>query len=136
MHRSKNNVPFLSLARFGPGSILLLSILAIFAALLLYAHLEYLSITVVLATVVIFAVKSSETLQMGRPEQRNIIGQRCFIITKVTKQERGVVRVYEDGGNLNPELWSAETESEAWLDQNTFAKVIGMRGIVLLIEPE
>ncbi|MGH2639540.1 MAG: hypothetical protein ACRDF4_09715, partial [Rhabdochlamydiaceae bacterium] len=110
---SKTNAPLMSFARFGPGSILIISLLVIFAALLFYANLEYLSIIVVVATTVMIFVKCSETLQLGRPEERNIIGQRCLVINKVTRQERGVVRVYENGGNLNAELWSAETQSEA-----------------------
>jgi|GEM_PF-1991556 hypothetical protein len=128
------NVPFLSFARFGPGSIILLSLLALFAILLFIFGLRYLAILPAVSAILIFAVKSLEVLQLGSPDDKNPIGKKCLVIKKVSSRERGLVRVYQKDGSLNPELWSAETTGHFEIEEGRTAKVVGMKSIVLLIE--
>ncbi len=52
---------------------------------------------------------------------------------------KGIVKVYNDGGQLDSELWSAELaqgDDEEEIAENQTAKVVGIRSIILLIEKE
>lgn len=49
------------------------------------------------------------------------------------------MKVYNDGGQLDSELWSAELaqgDDEEEIAENQTAKVVGIRSIILLIEKE
>jgi membrane protein implicated in regulation of membrane protease activity len=84
--------------------------------------------------VVLFTVKSMETIQLSHPEERKLIGQRCLVVKQVGKGKTGIVRVYDRIGRLDPELWSAESEHE--ISEGREAEIEGMRSIVLLIKPK
>jgi membrane protein implicated in regulation of membrane protease activity len=78
-------------------------------------------------------VKSMEIIELGRPDERTVIGSRCVVVSRVQRGKGGVVRVYDPAGILDSELWSAESEYEipAWEE----ALVVGMRTIVLIVKP-
>jgi hypothetical protein len=63
-----------------------------------------------------------------------LIGQSCLVVKKIMPGERGVVKVYREDGRLDPELWSAE--SKLAIDENQTARIVGMRSIILLLEPD
>lgn len=131
----------MSFARFGVGSIFLLSILAGLSILLFLLKLDYFAIVMALTAVVIFAVKSLERIQVARPEERKLVGQTCLVIKQVTKAEKGIVKIFKDDGSLDYELWSAELHptqiilKHIGIPENEIARVVGIRGITLVIEP-
>ncbi len=132
----QRNVAFFSLARFGPGSIATLSLLALLAAALYLLGLKYFSILPAASCVLIFAIKSVEILQLSRPEERRFVGKRCLVIKRVGVDQRGVVKVYRDGTNLDPETWSAELACGGMIEEGKTAKIVGMRSIVLQVEDD
>jgi membrane protein implicated in regulation of membrane protease activity len=136
-HNEKQEVPFLSLARFGPGTVVLLSCLVVLSFMLFRFRFNYLGILVALVAIAIFSVKSFERIEFGKAEEKKLIGQRCFVVRKISPDRRGIVRVYRDDGKLDPELWSAESvTSRTEIDENQTAIIVGMRSIILLVEPQ
>jgi membrane protein implicated in regulation of membrane protease activity len=98
---------------------------------------NYLGILVALVAIAIFSVKSFERIEFGKAEEKKLIGQRCFVVRKISPDRRGIVRVYRDDGKLDPELWSAESvTSRTEIDENQTAIIVGMRSIILLVEPQ
>ncbi|MCL5067168.1 MAG: hypothetical protein M1368_02290 [Thaumarchaeota archaeon] len=126
-------IPYFSTSRFGPGTIGLLLILSI-ATIVLYRIGTYLYAGMLLVSVVlIFGVKSIEVLRAGRPEQRSFVGKKCKVVLEVSKEKRGVVKLIRDDGSVDPELWSAE--SDTVIGSGEEAKVVGIKSIILLVEP-
>ena len=118
--------------------ISVLSILIVlFIFLALFIKLYYLAILPALVAAVLFSVKYFELIQSGKPDEKKLIGQKCLVLKKVAGNERGIVRVYRDDGKLDPELWSAElAKNGAEIQENQFARIVGMRSIILLIEAQ
>jgi membrane protein implicated in regulation of membrane protease activity len=133
MEQQSKNVPFLSLARFGPGSIAILMLLALAAILLSFFALGYLALMFAVAFGIIFGVKSIEVLQLSSPEEKSFIGMKCCVIKSVSKGERGVVKVLNLDGTASAELWSAESDHS--IAEGAFAVITGIRSIILTIEP-
>jgi membrane protein implicated in regulation of membrane protease activity len=128
--------PFFSRARFGPGMITILIILVFLVAVTILSKLYYLAILAATVAIGLFTVKYFEQIQSGKAEERKLIGQTCLVLKKVTASERGVVKVYTESGRLDPELWSAELASkDAIIEEGKLARIVGTRGIILLIEP-
>ena len=127
---------FFSLARFGPGSIATLSLLALLAAVLFLFGLKYFAILAAAGGILIFAIKSVEILQLSKPEERQLVGKRCLVIRRVSASQRGVVKVYRDATNLDPETWSAELARGVVIEEGKTAKIVGMRSIVLQVEDD
>jgi membrane protein implicated in regulation of membrane protease activity len=135
--QSEGQVPLLSFSRFGLGTIIMLSFLAVFSLILFYFKVYPLAITFALVAVAIFSVKSFENIQFRRDGGKKLIGQRCFVVKKIAPNERGIVRVYRDDGQLDPELWSAELVTLGQeIVENRTAIVVGMRSIILLVKPD
>ena len=84
--------------------------------------------------VIIFLVESMEMIHLGTVTPRQILGSKCLIIKRVAgRADRGIVKVYEEkNGVLNPESWSAESDSV--IEEGKVAVVRGMRSIILLVE--
>ncbi len=124
------------MARFGPGIVSVLSILVVVSVVLVfYFKLYYLAILPATVALVLFGVKYFELIQSGKPTERKLIGQKCLVLRKVSRNERGIVRVYRDDGKLDSELWSAELASNGEeIQENHAARVVGIRSIILLIE--
>ena len=127
---------FFSLARFGPGSIATLGLLALLAAALYLLDLKYFAILAASGFILIFGIKSFEIIQLSRPKERQFVGKKCLVIRRVSLDQRGVVKVYRDGTNLDPETWSAELARGAMIEEGKTAKIVGMRSIVLQVEDD
>ena len=123
----RRSAPLLSKVRFGPGVLSILSFIAFMAALLwaIYAWLWHSGLLV--------GVKSMERIELSRPEERQLVGRRCLVLNGVEKGKGGVVRVYDRKGQLDPELWSAESEYSISAGQE--AEIVELRTIVLIIRP-
>jgi hypothetical protein len=125
--------PLLSTVRFGPGVIAILSLIALIAAAFYFSgHLSFAALFGGLDGL-LFAVKSMEIIELGRPAERTLVGRRCVVVSRVGRGKVGVVRVYEATGSLGSELWSAESQHE--ISEGEEAVVVGMRTIVLIISP-
>ena len=134
-----DQAPFFSRGRFGPGMISILSILvALVIILIFYLKLYYLAFLPAIVAIFLFGVKYFELIQSPKPTEKKLIGQTCLVIKKVTRNERGIVRIHKEGGDLDPELWSAElaTIDNTEIQENQTAKVVGIRSVILLIEPQ
>ncbi len=132
----KQKVPFLSFSRFGAGTIAIHSFFIVLSLLLFDVRFYDIAIFFVLLAIAIFCVKSFEAMEFAEAKEKKLIDQRCFVVKKLTPNERGIVRVYRDDGKLDPELWSAESViPRAEIGENQTAIIAGMRSIILLIEP-
>ena len=91
----------------------------------------------VLLAITIFCVKSFEAMEFGEAKEKKLIGQRCEVVKKSMPNERGIVKMYRDDGKLNSELCSAESATTgAKTGENQTAIAVGMRSVILLIEPQ
>jgi len=129
----RHSAPLLSKVRFGPGVLSILSFIAFMAALLYILGHLYLAAAFGAIGALLLGVKSMEIIQLIRPEQRQLVGRRCLVLNGVEKGKGGVVRVYDRKGQLDPELWSAESEYSISAGQE--AEIVGIRTIVLIIKP-
>ena len=135
LQSGKNNIgSFFTIARFGPDSIVILGLLGITALVFYLLALPYLSVLVFATLVVIFCAESMETINLDRAHESRIIGARCLVVKKISKEERGIVRVYDSEGNLSYELWSAESQGSKSIAEGKTANIIGIRSIILQIE--
>lgn len=129
----RRSAPLLSKVRFGPGVLSILSFIALMATLFYILGHLYLAAAFGAIGALLLGVKSMEIIQLGRPEKRQPIGRRCLVLSGVEKGKVGVARVYDQRGQLDPELWSAESEYSISAGQE--AEVVGKRTIVLIIKP-
>jgi membrane protein implicated in regulation of membrane protease activity len=129
----RHSAPLLSKVRFGAGVLSMLSFIAFMAVLLYILGHLYLAAGFVAIGTILVGVKSMEIIQLGRSEQRQLIGRKCLVINGVEKGKVGVARVYDRKGQLDPELWSAESDYSISAGQE--AEVVGIRTIVLIIKP-
>lgn len=132
--KKESNVRFFSLMRFGPGTVAILAILLVLALVMYFTHLAYLAILVGVVLVLIFFVKSIEVINPGLPEERKLVGSSCLVVKAVTKGTRGIVKLYRDNGELDPELWSAELAEGEEIPEGSNARVVAARGIILQVE--
>ncbi len=128
-----SNVPFFSTARFGPGSIAILLLLATVCIVLFELGLTYLSLISLGGFSIILGVKSFEILHSSRPKEKEFVGRTCYVMTGLPIGGKGVVRIFNSDGSLEPELWSAESSHE--IPEGSVVEITGMRSIVLLVEP-
>ena len=133
----KQKVPFSTLAQFGAGTIAILSVFIALSLLLFDVRFFDLAIFFVLLAIAIFCVKSFEVIEFGEAREKKLIDQRCLVVKKIAPNERGIVKVYRDDAKLDPELWSVESVTiGAETGENQTAIVVGMRSVVLSIEPQ
>jgi hypothetical protein len=127
---------FFTIARFEPDSIAILGLLCL-ASFVLYEYGLVLSAGISAgAFAIIFCIESAERIHLGTAKPSQIVGSRCLVINRVAgRADRGIVRVYEEeDGELNPELWSAESGST--IEEGRTALVTGIRSVILLVEEE
>jgi membrane protein implicated in regulation of membrane protease activity len=129
----QENARFLSTARFGPGSIMIFFLLGILATVLYLLGMKYLALIVCIVFTLIFTVKSVEVLNLSRPVQRHIVGRKCLVQSRVALGVKGVVRILDDNGRPEPELWSAESNEDIF--PGSTAQIVAMRSIVLIVKP-
>jgi len=132
--KKETNASFFSLMRFGPGTIAIFAMLLVLALGLYFAHIGYLAILVGAVLVLIFIVKSIEVINPGLPEERKLAGSSCLVVKDVTKETRGIVKLYRDNGELDPELWSAELVEGEEIQEGSNARAVAARGIILRVE--
>jgi hypothetical protein len=130
--RSLSN--FFTIARFGPDTITIFSVLSALTLVLYYWGLGYLSIPVILTLAILFCIESTETISLSRAEYREIVGAKCLVVRGAVRDNRGIVQLYNSDGTLDPELWSAESAHS--LEDGAVAKVTGMRSVILEIAPK
>ncbi|MGI0080058.1 MAG: hypothetical protein ACRECH_10585, partial [Nitrososphaerales archaeon] len=124
---------FFTIARFGPDAIAVFILLGLGAIFLDAYGFRYISIVTAATLAIIFFVESIEIIHLSSPQRRLLVGAKCLVVTRASKTERGVVRVYAyPDGKLDSELWSAESGS--LIEEGKFATVIGIRSIILQIE--
>ena len=130
---------FFTIARFGPGMIIILLIL-ISSSVIVFSFTGSILIAILPAVSAagLVAIKSFEVIQPGRPVERTLVGQRCLVVKAVGRSQKGIVRIFDTDGELNPELWSAElarAEGVKEIGENQVARVVGTRSVILLVEP-
>ena len=108
---SHRSAPFLSRVRFGPGIIGVLIAIGCVTFLFYLTGHAYLAMATAGAGLLLVGVKAMEVIQLVKPEKKELIGRRCLVVKRIQKGNPGVVRVYTDDGRLDPELWSAESET-------------------------
>jgi hypothetical protein len=111
-----------------------MSVLATMAALLYRMGFKYLAVLPAATSILIFGVKSMETIKLEEPKQRLIVGARCLVVSQACRGHYGIVRLYTNEGALENETWSAELAHGDTIEEGRTAKVVGMRSIVLIIE--
>ena len=140
--RTKNGEPilnlgerskgFFTLSRFGPGAISLIGIFVLATVVLFEYRLMIAATTTAIAAIALFGIKSAEMLHIEKAEQRQLIGAECLVTKRISKTERGIVRVYDASlGKFTPELWSAESDSV--IEEGTVARVLDVRSIILRV---
>jgi len=133
--RSKvgNEAPLFCKARFGPGTVALLSFIAVAAILFYLFSMTALALLIGGVDVLFFGVKSMERIELIRIQERNLIGEICQVVKPVQRGQLGIVRIIKPDGTMESELWSAESAHE--IEAGKKARVIRTRSIVLLIDP-
>ena len=132
---SDRKLAFFRYRRFGLGALLrifLLALLSFFLYVFGYAIFAIIPVILVVFTVV---TNSLVIFQPRKPDQRLIVGGKCHVIRSISRAQRGVVKVYKQDGNFDHELWSAESANGAMIEEGRDAKVVGIRGIILQVEP-
>ncbi len=124
---------FFTFARFGPDTIFIFALLTLGTLALCEYGLFYLAASTCGTLFAIFAAESVEVIHQSRPQQKKIVGARCLIVRSVSLGSRGVVKLYEKQGKLDPEFWSGE--SDCLLEEGATAMVVGSNGIILQIAP-
>lgn len=92
--RKSEEAPLISYVRFGPGSIIFLSLIAILAAIFYLFKHEYLALGAVGVDAVFFGVKSIEKIRISRPMERKLIGQTCLVVKSVRTGQQGIVKLF------------------------------------------
>jgi hypothetical protein len=123
---------FFTIARFGPDTLVVFSLLSVLGAGLYFWGMWYMAVAVVLTIGLIFLAESSEMISLSRAEYPQILGSRCLVLKRATKESRGIVRLYDSRGHLEHELWSTEF-SDSSVSEGAVAKVIGMKSVILEI---
>jgi membrane protein implicated in regulation of membrane protease activity len=124
---------FFSIARFGPDTLFLLGALSVVTLFLFQLRFTYSAIVTFGAMGVIFAIESVEMIHLEPTREKRIVGAECLVIDKITRSERGIVRIYDlDDREFGSELWSAE--SDCVLEEGTIARVTGISSIILRVD--
>lgn len=124
---------FFTIARFDPDVLGIFGLLTVIAAVPWYLDLSYLSYPILGLILVIFLIESTERISLSRPEPRRIIGAKCLIIQKATRERRGIVRLFTPDDRLELETWSTEVSSQL-VEAGEIAIVTGMNSVILEIQ--
>lgn len=125
--------PLFSSARFDEDSIFIYPLLAIFAVVLYLTGPRYFALVPIVAIVAIFLIEALERVRLDPLSPPGIVGERCVVVRRVSREERGVVRLVGRGGVPKWELWSAE--SSLPLKEGSVARIKGKEGLFLVVEP-
>ncbi len=131
--KESSDAPLFSTARFDEDSILIYPTFIAAAVVMYAAGLGYFALIPALFLAMIFAVEASERVRLESPQRAQLLGAKCKVIKRVSHGERGVVKIMDNSGRARWELWSAECDS--LLEEGSPARVKGVRGMFLEIEP-
>lgn len=133
--RAKKDQPsnFFTIARFGPDTLFIFALLILGSVALFRYGFILFAILACFTLLAIFAAESVEVIHQSRPQKKSVVGARCRVIRRITGGSRGVVRLYDSHGRLDPELWSGE--STFLLEEGTVATVADSNGVILQITP-
>ncbi len=125
---------FFTIARFGPDTLVIFTLLTGISLALYYWGMWYLSAAVILTLIILFMIESTETISLSRAEYRQILGSKCLVIQSATPGSRGIVRLYSSAGCLDGELWSTDY-SQSPIRAGKIATVTGINSTILQIGP-
>ena len=128
-------LPFFGYRRFGPGRLLRIFLLVLMSFFLYAFGYAIFAIIPVILAIFTVLTNSLVVFQPRKPDQRLIVGGKCHVIRNISRAQRGVVKVYKQDGNFDHELWSAESANGVMIEEGRDAKVVGIRGIILQVEP-
>jgi uncharacterized protein (DUF58 family) len=123
---------FFTIARFGPDTLAIFSLLAALAVGLYYWSMWYLSASVLLILMILVFVESFETISLSRAEYRQIVGAKCLVLQTASPESRGIVRLFSSDGYLDAELWSTEFSQDP-ITAGKVASVTRMNSTILEI---
>jgi hypothetical protein len=123
---------FFTIARFGPDTLAIFSLLSALAVGLYYWGIWYLSVSVLLILMILFFIESIETISLSRAEYRQIVGAKCLVLQSASPDSRGIVRLFSSDGYLDAELWSTEL-SQYPVATGKVATVTRMNSMILEI---
>lgn len=126
---------FSNYGRFGPIVYVRLAVLVIISLILYVEGLALFAVIPVFLAILAFIMRCLYVYQRREPDDRVLVGGTCLVIKSVSKEERGIVKVYKKNGWLDHELWSAESNNGEMLEEGKEAKIVGLRSIILLVEP-
>ena len=126
---------FSNYRRFSFIVIVRISALLIVCVILYAEGLALFAIIPAILVVLTILMRSLYVYQRRQPDDKVLVGGKCLVIKSISKQERGIVKVYKKKGWLDHELWSAETNNGERVEEGTDSKIVGLRSIILLVEP-
>jgi hypothetical protein len=130
---SYSSAPIFSSARFDEDSAIIYPILIIATAGLYFSGFRYFALIPALVLVSIFAIEASERVTLVSSKKVLIPGRKCVIVKRVSRGENGVVKVIDDVGTPQWELWSAQTANYDF-EEGSIARVKRIDGLFLQIE--
>jgi membrane protein implicated in regulation of membrane protease activity len=132
---SYSSAPIFSSARFDEDSAIIYPILILATAGLYFSGFRYFVLIPALVLVSIFAIEASERVTLVSSKKGVLIpGRKCVIVKRVSLGENGVVKVIDDAGTPQWELWSAQTTNHDF-EEGSIARVKRIDGLFLQIEP-
>lgn len=128
-----SNAPILSSARFDEDSIIVYPLLSIVTAGLYFSGFEYFALIPASVLVMIFVVEASERVILVPLKKAQVLGNRCMVMKRVSYGENGVVKIIDNSGVSQWELWSAHSNYD--FEEGSIARVKKVDGLFLQIEP-
>jgi membrane protein implicated in regulation of membrane protease activity len=128
-----SNAPVFSSARFDEDSIIVYPLLIITTAGLYFGGFPYFALIPALVLVMIFVVEVSERVILVPLKKAQILGNKCMVMKRVSYGEKGVVKIIDNTGISQWELWSAESNYD--FEEGSIARVKNVDGLFLQIEP-
>jgi membrane protein implicated in regulation of membrane protease activity len=131
--KASPDAPLFSTARFDEDSIIIYPLFIAITVVMYISGFSYFSIIPAFVLGMIFAVEASERVRLETLQSTQLIGAKCTVMKQVSYGERGVVKIMDNAGTPQWELWSAESNSS--IEEGSTACVKGIRGMFLQIEP-
>lgn len=127
------SAPLFSSARFDEDSIIIYPLLIAITAGLYFSGFTYFAIIPAVVLLMIFVVEASERVILVSYRRVQIVGNKCMVMKRVSYGEKGVVKIIDNTGMAQWELWSAESNYP--FEEGSIARVKKINGLFLQIEP-
>ncbi len=128
-----SSAPIFSSARFDEDSIIVYPLLSIVTAGLYFSGYKYFALIPALILVMIFTIEVSERVILVPLKKVRVLGNKCVVMKRVSYGEKGVVKIIDNTGLPQWELWSAQSSYD--FEEGSIAKVKEVDGLFLQIEP-